>query len=127
MSHDENNFMAWARFRARVDGMIEQVGGAGRAYAPPELEEGEGEHGVVVELMGDWSWRPENQVQDPGYVFTTEEVARVNDILFGFGAFTDSGKRFQMRLALAAVPPRPWMVPAHVPSPGMPPRINCIR
>lgn len=99
-----------------------------RAYLPPIEEEDEG---VVspVELMGDWSWRPENQVKDPGYTFSKEELLDVEWALFQAREHFGMGEREAIQSALEAVPPRPWMVPAYdgrdlAPKP---PRLNCIR
>jgi hypothetical protein len=145
MRHDDESALARGRFFASIDRMVNEVsvpddscGGvlpvpeAGsllnlndRAHVPEVDEEGEGASSTV-ELMGDWSWRPENQVKDPGYVFSKAYLERVNDVLELSRAF-GVGERRSMGFAMKSVKPRPWLVAAHVPSPGAPPRIVCIR
>lgn len=127
MSHDDEAAIARGRFFAKIDRVVSEVSMTDlRAYLPPIEEEDEG---VVspVELMGDWSWRPENQVKDPGYTFTKDEIAKVNEMYMGLGTGCPRARDFALRFALLGVPPRPWLVPAHVGFAERPPRLNCIR
>jgi hypothetical protein len=101
------------------------IGGPGGVLATTPEEEDEDRRGPV-ELMGDWSWRPDMQVKDPGYSFNKDELAAVNEALELSDAF-ETPREKGMRFALALVPPRPWMVPAYVGSAPRPPRINSIR
>jgi hypothetical protein len=84
------------------------TGPGGLLDTAPEDEDRRG----PVELMGDWSWRPEMQVKDPGYIFSKEQIAEMNEALElsdAFGTPRDKGMRF----ALALIPPRPWLVSAY--------------
>ena len=146
MRHDDESVLAKGRFFASIDRMVNEVSvaddscgdvlpapeagsllknGNHRAYVPPTGEEGEGTNSPV-ELMGDWSWRPDMQVKDPGYIFSPDEIELVNlyrDLSVGGGA----NERRSMECGMAAVKPRPWMVPAYKGSAPRPARINSIR
>lgn len=125
----DNGFvLARGVFFAKVDRMVgEALMAHSRDGTPPAVDSEECGSSPSIELGGDWSWRPENQVKDPGYEFTAKEVAAVNEMWMGFGAFCDQAKAFQRQLMLSAVPPRPWLVPAHTGAPARPARIACIR
>lgn len=149
---DDEFILARARFFAKVRMMIEQVSVGGscgavpppsggglfpddgntRAYTPEEAEEGAG-HIDAVELMGDWSWRPDRQPQDPGYVCTAEEIARINAILpyvrRCVAPLRPDQHAVSLAVSVAAALPRPWTVPAYDyrDLKQRPPRINSIR
>lgn len=149
---DDEFILARARFFAKVHTMIEQVSVGGscgavppppggglfpddgntRAYTPEEAEEGAG-HIDAVELMGDWSWRPDRQPQDPGYVCTAEEIARINEVLHearrGLTSPHEDRCAVSAAVSAAAPLPRPWTVPAYDyrDLKQRPPRINSIR
>lgn len=64
---------------------------------------------LMAKLMGDWSWRPEMQLVDPGYAYTAEQRA-------DWELFRDIGS------SMPAV--RPWMVSAYRGPEAKPKRIG---
>ena len=123
--------LARARFFAKIDRMVNEVsvtdscggddvlpvplaGSLLRGHTPEEDEEGDGTPGQTVELHGDWSWRPNNQVKDPGYAFTAREIDTVNEALELGRAFgTPENKAMRWATGPGLIKARPWMVPAY--------------
>lgn len=70
---------------------------------------------LMAKLMGDWSWRPQMQPEDPGYVWTPEQVAKLNEVLEQGVEVVHTNKTYRGRCRprLQVLPLQRWMVPAY--------------